>query len=330
MDFIKKNALLVGMVVAFVALLGGSLFLLKMKIDEDLKTEDDLNQKLQERRDLWSRDPYPSESNIDVIKNALKVREELSNSIKTSLNAPTLSFPKVQGSEFQKSLFNVQAELAEKLKQQAVSIPEKFQFGFDAYENKRPEEADTPNLQKQLKIVEELVDLCAKARIAKLNSIRRDEFEERKQAPSSPAGGRSSGSSTPRDYKPGPPSKEPLISPGSELFNVESKEHIYSIMPFKLEIECDTDSLRNLLNLIARSQYVFITRAVHVENVRRENVKAVPPIEPKPGEDPDIEAMQPVMGGLDEKLEVGILVNFIEFESKEKPATPKAQNTKKK
>jgi len=148
--------------------------------------------------------------------------------------------------------------MTELLFQNDIKFPNKFQFGFDRYDVRPPDDNDTPMIQKQLKIVEELVRLLAEARFQEVFSIDRVEFEN------------SRSSSVVSRTTPSPTSLDPLISMDGKFNYVDLPAYIYSVMPFELEVLGDTNSLRTFLNAMARSRYILLLRILSIENEKKE------------------------------------------------------------
>ncbi len=257
MDFIKKNRLLISILGIFLILLGGSIYLLNRKIEEQRTVNEDLQQKIEQRRNLWNRKPFPSKENVNRIHDFAAEGEVLVGDLLKVLRKGSLSFDRVSGSSCKALILEARRRMTELLFQNEIKFPNKFQFGFERYDIRPPDDNDTPIIQKQLKVIEELIKLIAEARCQEITSLRRVEFENSRDsiAPSSTR------------YN---PTSAPLLSMGNDFNNLDLPNYIYTVMPFELEIQGDTNSLRAFLNALSRSSYIFLPRILNIENERKE------------------------------------------------------------
>ncbi len=312
MDFLKKYLPVLALVGGFVALSIPSFFLLRNKISQRESVKVMLDDKIKERQALWDRKPFPSKENVELIKKGAKAQSEKIEAILSLLQQSHVAFPQKSGSEVKEQLVVAWRRMTQILDEGQVKHPEKFQFGFERYNNVPPKDVDTPFIQTQLEIVEELMKLLAKARIPELLSIRRVIFEDApKSDPKAPV-------SSPGHW-------EPVVSSGGKFAIVESPEYLYKVFPFEMEFWCDTDSLRSFLNSVAVSKHVFLTRVLNIENEKKDPILAsaipVPPgTSPAAGGVPaakvDPKSIDPfqlpfVMGM--ERIKVGMRIEWLDF-----------------
>lgn len=254
MNFIKKHSLILSITTAFLALLAGTLFLLDRKIHKQEAVSEDLEQKVKARNDLWNRKPFPSEENINLIR---KNTEEIKNAVKDALkilSQGSLSFERITGSRAKADLLEGRRRMADVLSQKNIKFPNKFQFGFDRYDVRPPDDQDTPLIQKQLKIIEELIKLIGDSGFTEVTAIRRVEFEGTQIKTTTP------------------PVLGPLISTPDKFEYVDNSSYIYSMMPFELEVWGDMAALRDFLNVIAHSQYIFLPKIIKIDNEKKEAI----------------------------------------------------------
>ena len=333
MNFIKKNIFFLCIFGGFTLLLGGSLFLLHRQTQECQTVEEDLRQKSEQRRNLWNRKIFPSNENVTLVRKNAEEAAALVGETSKVLRGEPLQFEEIPGSQCKENIFKVRREMLELLvDKNQIKLPDKFQFGFDRYEVQPPRNADTPMLQKQLHIVQELIQLVAEARFQEISLIRRVEFEP---PPTTTTGGRSSSAESASRPPTSSPSTEPLLSMYGKFEYVNLPDYIYSVMPFELEVHGDTNALRNFLEALARAPHVFLPRIINIENEKKAAVTGKEEIKMRGKQEPrsmtrgrgvpslpsggapdkanfeDPSELPYVLG--EEKIKVGMRIEWLEF-----------------
>ncbi len=257
MNFLRKNALLLGMSATFIVLLLGSLYFLKGKVEELGLVKQEVENKKAAREGLWREKPFISLRTVDLIRsNAVEGMSLASEALKP-LHQSSISVQPMDRLKWKEDLFAACNRMSQQLKKANIKHNPDQKFGFQAYANAAPSrDQDTVLLQKQLKIVEELVGLCAKAfsKNDEIHSIQRMEFEK------FPHAGRELGLS---------PINQPLISMGKHFAYINAPGYLYSTMPFEMEVTCTTEGFRNFLNILLRSKHVFLVRLFTVVNIEK-------------------------------------------------------------
>ncbi len=326
MEILKKYLPIFVLLGIFLVLLLPSFFLLNRKIDERKTVKASLDDKMRQREDLWRRKPsFPSKENVDrVKKNADEEKKKIASLIE-NLGRSHLTFSQKSGSEVKEQLVVSWRRMSQILDENQVKHPDKFQFGFERYDKLPPKDPDTVRILTQLEIVDDLIQLLAKARVSELVSVRRVVFEDIPK---------------PDPKAPPPPAApwEPVVSMGGKMEIGESPAHVYNVMPFELEFWCDTDSLRAFLNSLAVSKYVYLPRLLIVENEKKEpilqasapagGVKTATATETNKWADP---FQLPFVMGM-ERIKVGMRVEWLDFppdkstaKSAPKPGAPNAR-----
>lgn len=330
MNFLKKNVLLIVMTALFVALLGGSLWILQNKIAERKGVEDEYFQKIEERKTLWGKKPYPSTKNVELIRQNMEEESEMTAHALKTLEQSSLSFEPTTGPKCYTDLVQATRSMGELLAQQGVKAPLQFKFGFHRYlagGQRPPETEDTPMLQKQARVIRELMEIVANSRISELVSFRRAEFEDEDKV------------KPPVHH----PATEPLISSYGDFRCVDLPGYPYTVMPFEISFKSDMEGFRSFLNNLAHSKFIFIPRIMNIENEKKDAMPVKPSATlggPPPLPDgivaPTIEqATDPdtlpfVMG--EDQLLVGMRIEWFEFRvdkenkgNKEKGGKPDAR-----
>ncbi len=348
-NFAKKNALFLGLIGGFVVLLLGSLYLLKRQIEKSELARDARDQAKNNRTGLWSGNPYPSSNNINTIRKNEQAEAELLSEAFGGLYKSTLPLEAKNGSSAQSEILRVCQDMEKLLGDSKNPIgyppPPKFKFGFEDYGKIAPKDNDAPLILKQLKITRILINLLAHAKVSKIEAVRRAEFEKTGIVSSSDV------------YS---PSSEPLISMGNDFKYISQTNYLYRVMPFQLKIECTTESLRTFLNSLCLSKmpHIFLVRGLNIENEKPK------PIDEKEADklvgqakeilSPSAQEVQPIPeGGTlpesspppkdatpgdptqlpfvfgEEKIIVGMRIEYIEFPSSEEPSKPRKEPDKK-
>lgn len=353
MGFFKKNMLLIVILVVFAAALVVSIVLLRSKKAELEAVRAKRDGALDTRSGLWDAKPISLDAqNIKIIQESTATERKVTNEALTLLRRGTLTFEAQDEVPGQTTILQAIRRMSETLKKKTVAFPEKFQFGFDQYVTRPPRRSDTPMIQKQLAILEEFVRIISEADVRELTTLKRVVPEDSAAAsapaprPGAPMGPPGAAEDTAPAAAPATsahnPATEPLLLLGSEFRYFNEKGYLYTVMPFQLEVVCDTDTLRKLLNSFTRSKYTLITRALTIAN-SNPNPMAGPaegapaaaapspaPAAGGPGEadalpsKPDPDELPWVIG--EETLRVSIRVDWFEFhpetkieEKKDKP-----------
>jgi len=248
MKFIRQNAILLAILAVFLVLLGMSIYLLRHKATELSMVRQKLEDQTSQKKALLAKSPFRSTQNVEAIgRNTHQEKQLIAQALKY-VRQIDLDFKPVEGAAFRQELFIALRRMRDVLKQNGVKFPDRFQFGFETYATHSPRDEYTPILKKQFIVAEELVALIVSNRFLELSSLKRPEVE-----------GVSSGAGH-------SPETEPLISTGGKIEYIDSKDYLYTTMPFELKVMCDTESLRNFLDALCRSKFVLIPRVVLVEN----------------------------------------------------------------
>jgi hypothetical protein len=276
MNFIKKNALLMGMVAVFIVLTSLSGLFLSWQIQAYTTAAEQFSTKSAERTSLWANKPFPSAKNIEQLKlNKEKYEEALKEPL-AELTKSAIPTSQIRDIDSYQTMMNSWQSMNDLLSLNGVQCPPKFLFGFDRYTSgKFPKPEDTPMLQKQLKITEEIIKLAAEAHLAEIVKIQRVTVEA-----DAPAGNNASGKRGSQPVVKAPvvhkPDQEPLISMGQDFAYVNSIEqgYLYSTMPFTLEFKCSVEALRSFLNGLAHSRYILVPRLFNIESDNKKGAVA--------------------------------------------------------
>jgi hypothetical protein len=265
--FIRKNGSLLGIILGFCVLSGLSVFLLLNQINKSQQVASELDQLRHQRDSLWNQELELSPQNVKLVQSNTVLQATLVTNALQKLKESYVPSEEVDGFQLKPLIFARVKKMKILLQDEnAINIPERFNFGFERYRDKTPDKNDTFVLRKQLEIVGELVQLLADAQIRELTSIRRVEFESQEK----PKNNRN-------------PDKEPLVSLQNEFTYVANPGpgYLYSIMPFELEFVTSAEAFQTFLNSLGQSKYVLLPRVISVTNQQKgKKVRPAPEKEP--------------------------------------------------
>lgn len=243
MKWVKQNLIVIVSLCIFIVLLGAVCWLAKAADGKLADVKDNLDKKRATLEEMRANKPYPSKENADLLR---KDRERLAKQYEALCAAVSKSEVKVPDKLdpiiFQQSLYKKWDRLQQSATEAGVKLPEKFAFGFSRYFEVAPC-ADAKGddcarrlrlLMKELLVVEKVTDLLIGNRVENILAIRRCEVEEK---------------------------------PGQDTFGAVPKREpssVYETLPFEFQFGCGTSNLREVLNGLSHSEYLFIIRSLKV------------------------------------------------------------------
>jgi hypothetical protein len=243
--WLKDNALLLGFLAAFLAVVGVLIWLQQGAAAKVQEIDNSLNEQVSQLSHLHELKPPPTRENIDVYK---QNRQELEHLYSDLLSVVSRS--QIQTQEFVRPVGFLQlmasrfARLRQNAEKAKVKLPDGFAFGFSRYAGPPPtlparglSDAETTNvltqLTKQMAAIEKLSDLLIQSRPDEISQIHRAEVE------------------------PGMPSQDAMDTP-------VSTKGLYEVLPFEFRFVGTTDALRTFLNNLSQSDWFFAVRSVQV------------------------------------------------------------------
>lgn len=259
---LKKNMmlLLVGGAVALVLLVGAFLLLVRFNLTYR-KVNNELKAGMRRLNELYDRDPYPSEENVVLLQTNVAVLGQYFDAIDASFREGQIEAEEMKPAEFPLILEKTIRGLTIRANELGVKLPPRFAFGFEKYAvGALPADADVPRLVLQLETVEKLCGLLYDARIAGVDIVARQVFEQdlsalgQPGAPQQGQGGsrRRGGGAETTSYQ--LPKEEWVDSSG--LFSREK---------FVIEFSARDSALWDVLNRFVRSKpFVVVSRVEFV------------------------------------------------------------------
>ena len=258
MKWVKQNLTVIVSLCIFVVLLAGGVWLVWDARGKLNGVEDGLVAKRATLEQMRGNKPYPSKENADLLQKdserLAKQYEALRASVsKSEVQVPDTLDPIV----FQQSLFQRREGWRQSAMDAGIKLPERFAFGFSRYFEVAPC-ADAKGddcarrlrlLMKELLVVEKVTDLLITNRVESILAIRRPEVEAK-----------------PSQDTLGP---VPARAPSSA----------YETLPFEFQFSCGTSNLREVLNGLSHSEYLFIVRSLAVSTeTSQEQATAAPAV----------------------------------------------------
>jgi hypothetical protein len=292
--WLKKHAMIVGFVVAFIVVLGVVVWLQQQASGKKAEIDAALAEQMSELNHLLETKPAPTRDNIDILKQDHAqvdhlYQELLANVAHSRIHAP----PDLRPVAFLQMMASQLAKLRQAAEAAKVNIVEGFAFGFSRYAGTPPaiparnlSDEETKRvvtlLVKQLRAIEKISSLLIESHVDDITLIRRSEVE----------------SSSGPDTLDVPIANDPHA--------------LYQTLPFEFQFHCTPEALRDFLNSLTKSDWFFAVRKVQV-------VGEPPPAAEKPGTGAHGVAPPPPTAVSPPKrthLAVTVRVDLIEFPSK--------------
>jgi len=244
--WLKKHALIVGFVVAFVIVLGVVVWLQQQASGKKAEIDAALAEQTSQLNHLLQSKPAPAKENIEILKQDHAqvdhlYQELLANVAHSRIHVP----PDLRPVAFLQMMASQLAKLRQAADTAKVSIVDGFAFGFSRYAGTPPaiparnlSDEDTKRvvtlLVKQLRAIEKISTLLIESHVDDITEIRRSEVE----------------SSTGPDTLDVPLGNDPHA--------------LYQTLPFEFQFHCTPEALRDFLNSLTKSDWFFAVRKVQV------------------------------------------------------------------
>ncbi|MDF7798064.1 Amuc_1100 family pilus-like protein [Pontiellaceae bacterium B1224] len=138
-----------------------------------------LRQELQHLTRLEQRNPYPSDANVEVLKNNLDELEFRVGELAAELKRDPFPRDSVEAAEFSARAQDVIERFRNRAVRAGMQLPESLEAGFAQYASGGavPEAAHVPRLSRQLYSVERVADVLVQSGVTSVSTISRDVFE---------------------------------------------------------------------------------------------------------------------------------------------------------
>lgn len=153
-----------------------------------------------------------------------------------------------------KGLFETQRnELRKQAEDKKITLPEDFNFSFNSYVLAAPRQENTLDLGVQLVAINEISKILINASVNQVLGFKRVMVEQKDSEAGRPP-------STPTTR--GSTVKEESLAASVEV----AAEGTYRTIPFEITFRSSAQSLTQVLNALSKSQFLFVTKYVVIEN----------------------------------------------------------------
>ncbi len=261
---LKKNmVLVVGGAVSLVLILAALVLLLRFHSSYK-KVNDELQGAVNRLAFLQSRDPYPSEVNVERMQKEVESLDAYYTNLCDRLRQTQIEPEPMEPSQFQLLMGRTLRRLTDQALASAVKLPSRFAFGFDRYvKGELPASADIGRLQIQLKEVDELCNLLYKAKVHEILSVSREVFER---------GGESTGSASPSAgfSRRGQPAQDAGAgAPVARALSAGEQAGLFTREHFILSFTALDEVLKTVLNDMARSKMFMVVSRLELSNISK-------------------------------------------------------------
>jgi hypothetical protein len=266
----------------------------------------------------------PTRANVNTLRNNIDIEtRELDPLVKNRLQSPQNALKDVHAVDtvdWKHDLDDQVAKLNDAAATHGIVVPKNFYYGFSRYLDTNPTEEATAVLKRQQIGIGTIANILINAPVKQIVLVQRSAEEDPPPA-EGPFGAAPS------------PTAAPDIMPDRR--SVQAPGGVYTAYPFEFEFDTDTESLRNVVNQIMQSKYVFVIRSVQVQNARLDSPKVsdldhMAGVTDQPsviGSSPGAVAQQAAPGiGIqylfgDETLHVRLMVDLIDWHGLSSPAS---------
>lgn len=262
MKWVKQNLIIIVSLSIFLVLLATVCWFAHDVTRKLSGVEEELAAKRATFEGMLNSRPYPSKENADLLR---KDRERLVKQymvLRDAVGKSEVGVPdKLDPILFQQLLYQKWDGWKRSAADAGIKLPEKFAFGFSRYFEVAPCAGDTKGgdcarrlrlLTKELLVIDKVVCILASNRVENILAVRRAEVEQ---------------------------------NPGLDTLGAVAEREqssVYETLPFQFQFTCSTVNLREVLNGLSRSEYLFIIRSLTVstEYVQQERPAANPAVNP--------------------------------------------------
>lgn len=276
MNFRKNNVLIVGGSIA-VLLLAGAVALLFVN-QGAYRDHIESFRRVQQRLDsLNSRNPFPSAENVELAKQNLALLKSEFDTLQGQLIQEQILAEKIEPARFARMLEDAVVGLRERAGAARMTLPAEPGLGFKDYAAGKLPPNDPAVLERlvvQIKALENLVSLAIESGVRSVDSLQRDDFELRTEAPAEEAPesgfrGRGRGAMT---QEPAEPVAGRSIVPGVPM-PADNPE--YRVERFVIGVTGLENSIWDFLNRLMRSKVTYTIADITLENTRTDHGRPV-------------------------------------------------------
>lgn len=287
MNWFKENKFLaVGLVVGVLGAAALGYFLWDAS-DRYAEAVNDFQVKSAELARLRGLSPYPDRKNLDVMEAQRADLQDSIDKLHSSISSAQFPLETMSEVEFQDRLKAAVVRISGNARKAGVTLPEKFYLGFDQYQAEPPRKETAPQLGRQLKAIEWVVDLMISQRVKSLDRLDRVALPEEESKEGKGRG---------KNAKAGEKAERVEKAEKAEGAEKAEKEEgsLVRRETFEIHFRSEQPAFREILNQIARSSQQFYV----VTELEVKNEKDKGPLRATDAPDaPSAESVPPAVGG---------------------------------
>ena len=172
MNWLKENPAIAA--IAAAALLGttGTVFLAFQGANLHQQAVMELNAQGTTLRRLEAKKPYPNEANLNALKKSINDYKTAINGFINQLNDTEVDLDQnITPQIFQDNLRQAVNDLQNEANKNKVALPEKFFFGFEAYQSQLPTQDEVKKLNREFQVIKGLVAAIVPLGINSIDSL---------------------------------------------------------------------------------------------------------------------------------------------------------------
>jgi hypothetical protein len=140
-----------------------------------------------ERNRLQRLEPFPNDANYRKLQGYLETYKAALDKFKDELKAEVALAPPLAPNEFQSRLRQATLAVEERARTNNVTLPARFQLGFDEFAKTMPSTAVAPLLGQELSQVQMFINILLDAKVDSITSFRRLPLPEERGTSPTPA-----------------------------------------------------------------------------------------------------------------------------------------------
>lgn len=128
---------------------------------------------------LHERDPYPSNTNVEMVRSNLVVLQRFYDQLYSTLKLGQVESVDLEPAGFPPLLDRTIKRLYARASEGGVQVPPRFSFGFERYAlGSLPNKEDVARLNVQLRAIEKICEIIFNNKVSELTAVERTVFEK--------------------------------------------------------------------------------------------------------------------------------------------------------
>lgn len=254
--FRKYTGLIVGGAIALILLLAVLFLMFRFRAGY-AHVQDDLESSVQTLERLHTRDPYPSEANVELVERGRNELDGYLHGLLSALSTGQVEEERMERAAFPTLIERTSRRLYALAAERQVILPGAFTFGFQRYAmGNLPQEEYVPRLVVQLRTIDQIIQYLFNAKIAELKSVEREVFDvERVQrdADAESAFGRRG-------------ARTDVVAVPTVAVLPEGIEGLYTKEKYRIAFVAGDVAFREVLNTLARCPLFVVVKDVQARN----------------------------------------------------------------